>query len=183
MKRSRSLAVPFLWEEPGNLFARSGLIRWRCRHEADVAPSFVCFGRDLLLRGLCVCRDREADLKVDCATFRNAAGARLDLLPSSLSVSCLVFASGNLLEPIKFVAAYLAATGNFLYAITTFIVGELLKLVMIERLFELTRKKLLRIPACIRIWILRAGANLDHADRSGANAHAVHTAVANATEV
>jgi hypothetical protein len=52
-----------------------------------------------------------------------------------------------LLEPIKFVAAYLAATGNFLYAIATFVVGELLKLVMIERLFELTRKKLLRIPA------------------------------------
>jgi hypothetical protein len=52
-----------------------------------------------------------------------------------------------LLEPIKLVAAYLAATGNSLYASTTFIVGEMLKLVMIERLFELTRKKLLRIPA------------------------------------
>jgi hypothetical protein len=52
-----------------------------------------------------------------------------------------------LLEPIKFVAAYLAATGYFLYAMTALILGELLKLVMIERLFELTRKKLLRIPA------------------------------------
>jgi hypothetical protein len=52
-----------------------------------------------------------------------------------------------LLEPIKFVSAYLAATGEVLYAITTFITGELLKLVMIERLFDLTRDKLLRVPA------------------------------------
>jgi hypothetical protein len=61
----------------------------------------------------------------------------------------------------------LAATGNFLYAIATFVVGELLKLVMIERLFELTRKKLLRIPALAfaygyylraRTWILQTEA-------------------------
>jgi hypothetical protein len=52
-----------------------------------------------------------------------------------------------LLEPVKFVAAYLAATGNLIYAGATFVVGEILKLVMIERLFDLTRKKLLKIPA------------------------------------
>ena len=72
-----------------------------------------------------------------------------------------------LLEPIKFVAADLAATGNFLYASATFIIGEMLKLVMIERLFELTRKKLLRIPAfafvCgyyvqVRTWIIQTEA-------------------------
>jgi hypothetical protein len=51
------------------------------------------------------------------------------------------------LEPVKPVAAYLAATGQFLAAAATFIVGELLKLVLIERLFVLTRDKLMKIPA------------------------------------
>ena len=52
-----------------------------------------------------------------------------------------------ILEPIKPVAAYLAATGQVLSGAVTFIVGELLKLVLVERLFHLTRDKLMRIPA------------------------------------
>src|SRR5215470_5772450 len=52
-----------------------------------------------------------------------------------------------LLEPIKPVAAYLAATGQFLSATLTFVSGELVKLVLVERLFSLTRDKLLKIPA------------------------------------
>jgi hypothetical protein len=52
-----------------------------------------------------------------------------------------------ILEPIKPVAAYLAATGQFVSGAATFIVGELLKLVLVERLFHLTRDKLMRIPA------------------------------------
>lgn len=51
------------------------------------------------------------------------------------------------LEPVKPVAAYLAATGQFLAAAVTFVIGELLKLVLIERLFALTRDKLMKIPA------------------------------------
>jgi hypothetical protein len=51
------------------------------------------------------------------------------------------------LEPVKPVSAYLAATGQFLAAAVTFVVGELLKLVLIERLFALTRDKLMKIPA------------------------------------
>jgi uncharacterized membrane protein len=51
------------------------------------------------------------------------------------------------LEPVKPVAAYMAATGQFLAAAATFVIGELLKLVLIERLFALTRDKLMRIPA------------------------------------
>jgi hypothetical protein len=51
------------------------------------------------------------------------------------------------LEPVKPVAAYLAATGQFLAAAATFVTGELLKLVLIERLFALTRDKLMKIPA------------------------------------
>jgi hypothetical protein len=52
-----------------------------------------------------------------------------------------------ILEPVKPVAAYLAATGQMLGSILTLIVGELLKLVLVERLFSLTRDKLMRIPA------------------------------------
>ena len=50
-----------------------------------------------------------------------------------------------ILEPAKPVAAYLAATGQFLSSIATLITGELLKLVLVERLFSLTRDKLMKI--------------------------------------
>jgi hypothetical protein len=56
------------------------------------------------------------------------------------------------LEPIKPLAAYLAATGQFLSGGLTFIAGELLKLVLVERLFALTREKLMRIPAFARLY-------------------------------
>ena len=52
-----------------------------------------------------------------------------------------------ILEPIKPVAAYLVATGQFLCGAAAFIAGELLKLVLVERLFHLTRDQLMRIPA------------------------------------
>jgi hypothetical protein len=52
-----------------------------------------------------------------------------------------------LLEPVKPVAAYLAATGQMVSSVVTLIVGELLKLVLVERLFTLTRDKLMKIPA------------------------------------
>jgi hypothetical protein len=50
------------------------------------------------------------------------------------------------LEPIKPIAAYLAATGKFLVGAVTFIIGELLTLVLVERLFSLAREKLMCIP-------------------------------------
>ena len=52
-----------------------------------------------------------------------------------------------ILEPVKPIAAYLAATGEIMSSVLTLIVGELLKLVLIERLFSLTRDKLMKIPA------------------------------------
>src|SRR5205807_6855215 len=52
-----------------------------------------------------------------------------------------------MLEPIKPVAAHLAATGQMVGSVVILIVGELLKLVLIERLFSLTRDKLMKIPA------------------------------------
>lgn len=72
-----------------------------------------------------------------------------------------------LLEPVKFVAAYVAATGNFIAAAFTFVVGELVKLFLIERLFDLTREKLMKISAFAwiyghytqaREWILQSEA-------------------------
>jgi hypothetical protein len=51
------------------------------------------------------------------------------------------------LEPVKPVAAYLAATGHFMTSVSLFVVGEILKLVLVERMFALNRDKLLTIPA------------------------------------
>jgi hypothetical protein len=50
-------------------------------------------------------------------------------------------------EPIKPVAAYLIATGQMAMGTVTLIVGEILKLTFVDRLFKITRPKLLRIPA------------------------------------
>lgn len=51
------------------------------------------------------------------------------------------------LEPIKPVAAYLAATGHMMHGLVLLTIGEILKLVMVERLFCVSRDKLLSIPA------------------------------------
>jgi hypothetical protein len=52
-----------------------------------------------------------------------------------------------ILEPVKPVAAYLAATGQVRLGLTVLVVGEILKLVLVERLFSINRDKLLSIPA------------------------------------
>ena len=44
------------------------------------------------------------------------------------------------------VAAYLVATGHVMGGLTALLVGEILKLVLIERLFCISRDKLLSIP-------------------------------------
>lgn len=51
-----------------------------------------------------------------------------------------------LLEPVKPVAAYLTATGHVVGGLMVLIVGELLKLLLIERLFRVSRDKLMSIP-------------------------------------
>jgi|SRR5581483_3293337 len=72
-----------------------------------------------------------------------------------------------ILEPVKMVAAYMAATGQFILAVTMFIVGELVKLVLVERLFELTKTKLMKIQAfawaynhyaLAKSWVKKTGA-------------------------
>jgi hypothetical protein len=51
------------------------------------------------------------------------------------------------LEPVKLVAAYLAGTGHIAVGMTVLVVGEVLKLVLLERLFSVSREKLISIPA------------------------------------
>ena len=58
------------------------------------------------------------------------------------------------LEPAKPAAAYLMATGHVAAGTVTFIIAELLKVILVERLFKISRSKLLSIPAfawCHRI--------------------------------
>jgi hypothetical protein len=52
-----------------------------------------------------------------------------------------------LLEPAKPLAGYLLGTGHFFTGAVTFITAEVLKLTLVERLFQLNREKLLSIPA------------------------------------
>ena len=51
------------------------------------------------------------------------------------------------LEPVKPVAAYLAGTGHIATGMIALVVGEVLKLVLVERLFSVSRDKLISIPA------------------------------------
>jgi TRAP transporter TAXI family solute receptor len=52
-----------------------------------------------------------------------------------------------ILEPVKPVAAYLAAKGHFARSLTVLVVGEILKITIVERLFHIGRDKLMTIPA------------------------------------
>jgi hypothetical protein len=51
------------------------------------------------------------------------------------------------LEPVKPAAAYLVGTGHAALGLSALAAAELLKLVLIERLFSVSRTKLLSIPA------------------------------------
>jgi hypothetical protein len=51
------------------------------------------------------------------------------------------------LEPVKPVAAYLAGTGHIATGMIVLVAGEILKLVLVERLFSVSRDKLISIPA------------------------------------
>jgi len=57
-----------------------------------------------------------------------------------------------ILEPVKPVAAYLAAKGHFMRSMGVLVVGEILKVTIVERLFHVGRPKLMMIPAFARIY-------------------------------
>jgi hypothetical protein len=52
-----------------------------------------------------------------------------------------------ILEPVKPVGAFLVAAGHVMSGILTIAVGEILKITLVERLFHLTRDRLMQIPA------------------------------------
>ena len=52
-----------------------------------------------------------------------------------------------ILEPAKPLAGYLLGTGHFFAGAVIFITAEVLKLTLVEQLFQLNREKLLSIPA------------------------------------
>jgi len=51
------------------------------------------------------------------------------------------------LEPVKPLAIYLIGTKHVAAGVTLFVLGEIVKLVLVERLFAISREKLLSIPA------------------------------------
>jgi hypothetical protein len=51
-----------------------------------------------------------------------------------------------ILEPVKPVAAYLAAKGHYARSIAVLVIGEILKVTIVERLFHVGRPKLMMIP-------------------------------------
>ena len=61
-----------------------------------------------------------------------------------------------ILEPVKPVGAFLLSTGHVAEGALTICAGEILKITLIERLFRLTRDRLMQIPAfaiLYRRWI------------------------------
>ena len=61
-----------------------------------------------------------------------------------------------LLEPVKPVGAFLLSTGHVAGGTLTICAGEILKITLVERLFRLTRDRLMQIPAfamLYRHWI------------------------------
>jgi hypothetical protein len=51
-----------------------------------------------------------------------------------------------ILEPVKPVGAFLVSAGHVVEGTLTIVVGEILKVTLIERLFRLTRDRLMQIP-------------------------------------
>ena len=52
-----------------------------------------------------------------------------------------------LLEPVKPIGAFLVAAGHVMEGVLTIAAGEILKITLVERLFRLTRDRLMQIPA------------------------------------
>jgi hypothetical protein len=57
-----------------------------------------------------------------------------------------------ILEPIKPVGAFLMAAGHVMSGILTIAAGEILKITLVERLFHLTRDRLMQIPAFAMVY-------------------------------
>ena len=81
----------------------------------------------------------------DCWVFESVRAWIVSLRP--YPTLALFIVPVILLEPVKPIAAYLMATGHFVEGLMVLIFGELLKFLLVERLFKLSREKLISIPA------------------------------------
>jgi hypothetical protein len=116
------------------LFELSGFGFTEKRREPNPERHHLCAGRDLF-RGRCGLHGRgQAGLKLDRQTFGAEEVAGLDQVAATLFLAALFSVPVIILEPVKPVAAYLAATGRFLSSVVTLITGELLKLVRPRRM-------------------------------------------------
>jgi hypothetical protein len=86
----------------------------------------------------------------DCEVFESSRAWIVSLRP--YPTLALFIVPVILLEPVKPVAAYLTATGHIVGGLMVLIVGELLKLLLIERLFSVSRDKLMLIPVFARCY-------------------------------
>jgi hypothetical protein len=171
-KRCRELHGPGLF--PGNHCRAQGFESWalnwvegapavkRILRPISYVLAAIYFCVDLIFVGLALPVSRWIGRHFEMRKLRALIGS-LPPYPCLALFSVPVI----LLEPVKFLAAYMAATGKLVSAAIAFVVGELLKLVLIERLFDLTRAKLLKIPAFAwiyghyaraRAWILQSEA-------------------------
>ena len=57
-----------------------------------------------------------------------------------------------ILEPVKPLGAFLCAAGHVMSGILTIAAGEVLKITLVERLFHLTRDRLMQIPAFVFLY-------------------------------
>ena len=62
-----------------------------------------------------------------------------------------------LLEPIKPLSAYLIASGHFIFGCWSVVIGEILKITIVERIFHIGRDKLMTIKAFAWIYNLASG--------------------------
>jgi hypothetical protein len=82
--------------------------------------------------------------------FRFLAGWIESLSPyATLAVFLIPLA---LLEPIKPLSAYLIASGHFVSGILSLVLGEILKILIVERIFHIGRPKLMTIKAFARTY-------------------------------
>ena len=89
----------------------------------------------------------QADSRLDRRASPFWWNARMDRIAPAYPALALFAVPLIVLEPIKPAAAYLAGTGHISAGLTLLVVGEILKLVLVERLFTVSRSKLMSIPA------------------------------------
>jgi hypothetical protein len=90
---------------------------------------------------------RQADIGLACQAFGAEAIARLDQIVAALPVVGAFFGTSDHSGTGQTGGGLSGCYRSDAKHVVTLIVGELLKLVLVERLFSLTRDKLMKIPA------------------------------------